>query len=129
MSRDGALATFALRKHGLQRRRSVYHSLKSALCSRLLPSRLVIVWIRRYCFVIQEIGFVLGCTHTLEGPGWLVQIEEICQIRRSTVVGKGELTFWNPEVMLDETQNAAEVGAEAEWLVARDRTSRPNHPR
>lgn len=43
-----------------------------------LPSRLVIVRIGRYCFVIQEIGFVLGCTHTLEGPGWLVQIEEVC---------------------------------------------------
>jgi hypothetical protein len=43
-----------------------------------LPSRLVIVRIRRYCFVIQEIGFVLGCTHTLEGPGWLVQVEEVC---------------------------------------------------
>ena len=25
------------------------------------------------------------------------------------MVGKSELTFWNPEVMLDETQNAAEV--------------------
>ena len=41
-------------------------------------NRLVIVRICRYCFVIQEIGFVLGCTHTLEGPGWLVQMEEVC---------------------------------------------------
>src|SRR5262249_10951076 len=75
----------------------------------LLPSRLVIVRIRRCCFVIQEIGCILVCTHGLEGPGCLVQIEELCQIRRSTVVGKGELTFWNPEVVIDETQNAAEV--------------------
>src|SRR6267378_6063761 len=75
----------------------------------LLPSRLVIVRIRRYCFVIQEIACVLGCTHTLEGPGCLVQMEEAFQISRSTAVGKIELTFWNPEVMLDETQNAAEV--------------------
>src|SRR4029077_15988809 len=64
---------------------------------------------RRYCFVIQEIACILGCTHTLEGPGCLVQMEEAAQICRSTVVGKSELTFWNPEVMLDETQNAAEV--------------------
>ena len=53
-------------------------SLKSAACSWLLPSRLVIVRIRRDCFVIEEIGFVLGLTHTLEGPGRLVQIEEAC---------------------------------------------------
>src|SRR5262245_49796543 len=84
-------------------------SANSATPSGCWPRRLVIVRIGRYCFVIQEIGCILGCTHTLELPGWLVQIEEICQIRRSTVIGKGELTFWNPEVMLDETQYAAEV--------------------
>src|ERR1700730_4636987 len=36
-------------------------------------------------------------------------MEEVCEIRPGTAVGKRELTFWNPEVMLDETQNAAEV--------------------
>src|SRR6267378_7140868 len=36
-------------------------------------------------------------------------MEEVCEIRPGTAVGKGELTFWNPVVMLDETQNAAEV--------------------
>jgi hypothetical protein len=75
----------------------------------LADSRLVIVRIRRDCFVIQEIGFVLGCTHTLESPGRLVQMEEASQISRSTAVGKSELPFWNPEVMLDEAQDAAEV--------------------
>jgi len=36
-------------------------------------------------------------------------MEEASQISRRTAVGKIELTFRNPEVMLDETQNAAEV--------------------
>src|SRR5262245_29776619 len=77
--------------------------------SWLRPSRLVIVRIRWYRFVIQEIACILGCTHMLEGPGCLIQMEEASQISRRTAVGKRELTFWNPEVMLDETQNAAEV--------------------
>src|SRR4029079_8143848 len=47
--------------------------------------------------------------YTLEAPGGLVQMKEASQISRSTAVGKSELTFWNPKVILDETQNAAEV--------------------
>jgi hypothetical protein len=55
-----------------------YQLLTDASCAAamLRISRLVIVWIRRYCFVVQEIARILCCTHTLEGPGCLVQTEE-----------------------------------------------------
>jgi len=44
----------------------------------IAAQQLVIVRICRYCFVIQEIVFILRCTHTLERPGWLVHMEEVC---------------------------------------------------
>jgi len=95
--------TSAPRSVGERKILAVVSMLSGDRCLWRLSGRLIIVRIRRYCFVIQEIVCILGCAHALERPRWLVQIEEICQIRRSTVVGKGELTFWNPEVMLDET--------------------------
>ena len=44
-----------------------------------------------------------------KGRGACSRWKKPAQICRSALVGKIELTFWNPEVMFDETQNAAEV--------------------